>query len=98
LCSLKPVTQINTLVKMDNVDFKLKLDDSDEKKEKAEKSEKSNELQYNTGGELMCQNAVLLYDWKQSRSSLGQQLLIASDFVINKLVLFCYCIVLCTDK
>jgi hypothetical protein len=49
---------------MDNVDFKLKLDDSDEKKEKAEKSEKSNELQYNTGGELVCQKSVLLYDWK----------------------------------
>lgn len=55
---------------MDTVDFKLKLNDDDDKKpiDEKEKSEKSNELNYK-GGELVCHGAVLLCDWKLLRSS-----------------------------
>lgn len=53
---------------MDTVDFKLKLNDDDDKKPEKEKSEKSNELNYK-GGELVCHDAALLCDWKSLRSS-----------------------------
>lgn len=57
---------------MDHVDFKLKLDDEDDKKpiDEKEKFKKSNELKYKQTGELLCHDAMLMCDWNLPRTSL----------------------------